>query len=94
LENEWEPVRRDNGCNWNSTAAHVLESERPRDHVHRELSTAEQNDLSAILGGTADKDTPEELRREKRIEETEIKAAISPLMPPFYALSMSENHRP
>jgi hypothetical protein len=69
-------------------------SERLGYHVHQELSTAERNNLSANLGGTADRDTPEELRLQKRIEETEMKAAISPLIPPHYALSMSEKHMP
>lgn len=67
-------------------------SEWSGDHVQQELSTGEQNDLSAILEGTTDKDTPEKLRLEKRIEETEMKAVISPLMPPFYvrrALTMT-----
>jgi hypothetical protein len=63
LENEWEATRRDEGC---SRMKHQpIGSEQSGDHVDQELCAAEQNDLSAILGGTVDKDTPEELRLEE-----------------------------
>jgi hypothetical protein len=61
VENEWELVRRDNGCDQNAAAAHVY---KVRAHMRPCLQRTEYSrtllamwGAAAIFGGTADRDT-------------------------------------